>query len=108
MTWGNVHPFQGYFEPTTQAFVDPFVLSVMSQWVTESPFFRSGNCFDLVFTSVIDKISNVNINFPFPHCGHCPIGFDYVFDFSYELNPEKFPKQAWWKGKYKKIHRALE
>ena len=64
-----------------QAFVDAFVSSGLSQWVTESTFFRSGNILDFVFTSAIDRIGNVNIHCPFPHCGHCPIVFDYVSTF---------------------------
>ena len=39
ITWGNAHPFQGDFEPTTQAFVDAFVSFGLSQWLTESTFF---------------------------------------------------------------------
>ena len=90
------------FERTTQAVVDAFVSSGLSQWVTKSTFFRSGNILDLVSTSAIDRIGEVNNNCLCPHCEHCPIVFDYVFDFSYELTPKKLSKQAWWKGKNKK------
>ena len=93
----NAHAFHGDFEPTTQAFVDAFVSSGLSRWVIESTFFRSGNILDFVFTSAIDRIGNVNIHCPFPHCGHCPIVFNYIFDLSYELTPKKLSKQAWWK-----------
>ena len=83
--WGNVHPFQDDFKPTTQAFVD----AGMNQWVTKSTFLRSGNILDLVFTSVIDRNVDMYIHCPFPHCGHCPIVFDYIHDFSYDLTLKK-------------------
>ena len=35
INWGNVHPFHGHFELTTQAFFD-LVSSDLSQWVTKS------------------------------------------------------------------------
>ena len=83
----TAHPFQGDFEPTAQAFVDTFVSSGLSQSVAESTFFGSGNILDLVFTSVIDRIGDVNTHH-FPHCGYCPIVFDNIFVFSYELTPK--------------------
>ena len=82
---GDVHPFQGHFESTTQAFVDAFFTSGLSQWVTEFMFFRYGNILNLVFTSAIDRIGDVKIHCPFPDYGHCPIVFDYVYDFSWEI-----------------------
>ena len=63
-------------------FVDAFVSSGLSQWVTESTFFRSGIILDFVFTSAFDRIGDVNIHC-LPRCGDCPIVFVYVFDFSY-------------------------
>ena len=63
---GNAHPIWGDFELAIQAFVDDFILSGFSQWVTESTFLCSGNILDLVFTSAIDLIGDVNIYFPFP------------------------------------------
>ena len=71
-------------------------------------FLRSGNILDLVFTLTINRIGDVNIHCPFPHCGHCPIVFDYIYEFSYGLTPKKLSKQAWWKGKYRKIDIALD
>ena len=82
--WGNAYPFQGDFEPITQAFVDTFVSFGLSQRVTKFMFLRSGNILYLVFTSAIDRIGNVNIHCPFPHCGHCLNVFYYIFDSSYE------------------------
>ena len=76
ITFDNAHPFQGEFEPTTQVFPDGFISSGLSQWVSESTFYRSGNILDLVFTSAIDQIGDVNIDCPIPHCGHYPIVFD--------------------------------
>ena len=91
INWDNVHLLQDKkdvenVEPTTQAFIDTFVLSGLSQWVTKSTFLRSGKILDLVFTSAIDRIGDVYIHCPFPHCGHCSIVFDYLFDFSSETN----------------------
>ena len=85
--WGKVHPSQGDFKPTSQAFVDTLVSSGVSQWVIESTFLRSGNILDLGFTSAIDRICDVKLHRHFPHCEHCSIIFDYIFDFSYELTP---------------------
>ena len=39
INWGNAHTFQDNYEPITQALVDIFVSSGLSQWVTESTFF---------------------------------------------------------------------
>ena len=66
INWGNVHPSQGDFESTTQAFVDTFVS--LGQWVNESPFLCSGNILDLVFTSTINRIGDVSI-----HCSFLPL-----------------------------------
>ena len=106
--WSNVHPFQDYFEPSTQAFVNAFVSSGLSPWVTESTFIRSCNILDFVITSAIDWIGDVNIHCAFPHCAHCPIIFDYIFVFSHKLTPKNLSEQAWWKGKYGKIDGALK
>ena len=46
----NARPFQGNFDPTTQALADAFVSSGLSQLVAESTFFLSGNILDMVFT----------------------------------------------------------
>ena len=77
--WGNVHPFQGETEPTTQALVDAFVSSGLSQWVTKFSFFRPGNTLDLVFTSAINLIGDAKIHCPFPHCGHCVQSFLTIY-----------------------------
>ena len=66
-------------------FVDSLVSSGFSEWITESTFLRFGKIFDLMLTSAIDRIGNVNIHCPFSHCGHCSIVFDYIFYFTYEL-----------------------
>ena len=55
--------------------------------------------------SAIDRISEVNIHFP--HHEHSPIVFDFIYDF-FQLNSKTLSKQAWWKGKYGKIDRALQ
>ena len=58
INWGNAHPFHGDFEieSTTQVLTDAFVSSSLSLMVTESTFLRSGNIFDLMFMSAIDRI----------------------------------------------------
>ena len=95
INWDNVHLLQDKkdvenVEPTTQAFIDTFVLSGLSQWVTKSTFLRSGKILDLVFTSAIDRIGDMNIHCLLSHCQQYPIVFDYIYDFSYELTPNFF------------------
>ena len=89
INWGNAHRFQCDFEPTTQAFIDTFVSSGLSQGVTEPMFNRSGNILNLVFTSTIDRNGDVNIHCPILHCRHSPIVFACIFDFYYELTQKK-------------------
>ena len=64
---------------------DSFVSSEVSQWLTEFTFLRSDNILDLMFSSAIDRIGDVNIHCPFFPWGYRPIVFDYTLEFSYEL-----------------------
>ena len=84
INWGNVHRFQGHFEPTTQPFVNAFVSFRLSQCVTEPTFFSF-----LVFRSAIYRIRNVNIHCPFSPLWDCPIVFDYVSDLSFYICQHK-------------------
>ena len=106
--WSSEFSLFEHYDPVTQLFVDSFISMGLYQWVSECTFVRSGSILDLVFTSSSDRIGDLVVMPPFPNCGHCPLMFDYVFDFSLEHPLGEVARRAWWKGKYGRINDMLE
>ena len=80
----------------------------LTQWVRESTFVSSGNILDLVLTTEEDRIGEVSVLPPFPHCQHSPVYFEYVFQTGLAIRPdEQGAHRLWFRGKYDKIAECL-
>jgi len=106
--WLQSNPLAGSFDPLTQLFVDVFATVGLSQWTDSPTFVRSGNILDLVLTNSDDRVGDLGVLPPFPHCGHCPVVFDCVFQFDVQVGPAVSTRRAWWKGSYNEIDRVLQ
>ena len=73
--------------------------------INESTFFRSGNILYLLPESWQQLIGLVTW---IPHYGHCPIVFDYILDFPYELTRTNLLSKLGGKQNRKTIDGALE
>ena len=96
----------GQYDCVSQLFVDVFLQLGAVQWVSE-PTFRSGSFLDLILTTEVDRVGQVAVHPPFPHCGHSPVVLDYTFSTNTSNINSNFKKRAWWHGKYKIIDRHL-
>ena len=63
----------------------------LTQWVHEGTYLYSDNILDLVLTSETDRILNLELLPPFPHCGHLLIKFEWIFSFPFNNNNRPHP-----------------
>ena len=89
-------------------FLNLFSTLGLYQHVRDQTFLTSGNILDLVLTSDPDRLFGIKTFPPFPHCGHCLVSFNYLFQNTY-ANPNKNPfKQLNWpRGDYHHLNIAL-
>ena len=96
-----------------ELFLNLFDTLGLIQLVKEPTFIRSGNILDLVLSSERDRVQNVVLCPPFPHCGHALVMFDYFLQGELELDiskPSRHEKPVfcdWYKGNYDSIRSAL-
>lgn len=60
-------------------YLNLFTTLGLHQHITEATFIPSGNIIDLLLTSDPDRVMDVYILPPFPHCSHALIHFIYTF-----------------------------
>ena len=88
-------------------FLELFQTLWLYQWVREPTFVRSNNILDLILTSDHDRIQDVTVFPPFPHCGHVTIKASYLFQCKPPPDKTTFPTFDWPKGKFNKIRSSL-
>jgi hypothetical protein len=96
----------GYITPTDLNFLECFNTIGLTQWV-DQPTLTTGNTLDLVLTTETDRVGDVSVLPPFPHCVHCPVVFQYIFSYPLSLNPETISSFLWHKGRYADIQASL-
>ena len=99
--------FEGYIRPIDRQFLDVFMLLGLTQWIKEPTFVVSGNILDLILTSAEDRVSDVAVLPPLPHCGHSPVMCGYSFRGPLRGNSFHGEVRQWHRGKYNLIARAL-
>ena len=107
--WSSDSPLFSYMSPTDKLFYDCFVSLGLNQWVVEPTFLSSGNILDLVFTSDDDRVGEIEVLAPLPHCQHTMIMFTYIFQTLEHFDNvlPTFTKRCWYKGKYNLINEYL-
>ena len=90
-------------------FMELFNTLGLSQYVHEPTFISSGNILDLVLSSETDRVMNVQVCPPFPHCGHGLVFFQYLFQNSADSPIDRSSGQCrnWSKGNYNAIRDVL-
>ena len=99
--------FDGYVRPVDRRFLTCFLSMGLSQWVKEPTFVPSGNILDLILTSEDDRVSEVVVLPPLPHCLHCPVMCDYTFRGLLQDELEQGLRRLWHRGNYHRISDAL-
>ena len=95
--------------PTDTLFLDLFTTLGLHQHVMDPTFVSSGNTLDLVLTSEHDRLLDLNIFPPFPHCGHSLVYFTYIFQNVQPAdnhNPQR--NLDWARGDYHSISSNLQ
>jgi len=107
--WQSESPGDGV-TARDELFLNLFDTLGLIQLVREPTFIRSGNVLDLVLSSERDRVQNVVLCPPFPHCGHVLVMFDYLFQgesTNNDPNHERPVVRDWYKGNYDSIRSAL-
>ena len=81
LSWSVSGSGGDYVRPVDGAFNDCFVQCGLQQWVEEPTFVSSSNILDLVLTSELDRVLEVEVLDPLPTCDHCPVVCSLVFQF---------------------------
>ena len=109
LTWSDGYANTRSAPPLEKSFVECFSTLGLIQWVHEGTFVPSGNTLDLILTSEPDRVGDVSLLAPFPHCGHCPVIAQYIFQSETKVNASNQPARTlWFKGQYNHISEALE
>ena len=82
------------------SFYNLFISLGLHQHVLEPTFVTSGNILDLVLTTDPDRIADLTLHPPFPHCGHALIKFSYVFQTSLGQPQTTNTQLDWPRGNY--------
>ena len=98
LDWGSDNVLHGYVPPRQMLFFDCFSLLGLSQWVEEGTFVDSSNVLDLVLTTERDRVGDVSVLAPFPRCHHCPVIFQYVFQFDKDVDSINSEQLLWCRG----------
>jgi hypothetical protein len=106
--WSNYNDAYIHASPSDRLFLEGFNLAGLTQLVTQ-PTFVSGSVLDLVLTSETDRVGDIDVLAPFPHCMHSPVIFQYFF-FSevLEEGPAAKPRYLWHRGKFNRISEVLD
>ena len=105
--WTEGRPSNISLDPTSLMFSDTFTSNSLLQLVTEPTFVTSGNILDLVLVNSADRVGGLGVYPPLPRCGHCPVLFDYNFQFIDNCDVAS-NKRSWWKGDYQKISLGID
>ena len=84
----------------------------LTQWVHEGTYLYSNNILDLVLTSENDRVVNLELFPPFPHCGHLLVKFEWLFSLppdnaAHLHSPKGPPKYLWSHADFASIKREL-
>ena len=84
-------------------FSECFNLCGFTQWVSEPTFCYSDNILDIVLTNVDDRVGDVTVLPPFPHCGHSPVLLSYMFMKADAGAISRSVTRCWHRGNYNGI-----
>jgi hypothetical protein len=107
LDWADDIVLQEMVGETGHRFANCFNVLGLTQWVHDPTFLQSGNILDIVLTTEDDRVGDVEVLAPFPHCGHCPVYFTYWFLHEVQENGTVSPRRAWHRGKFSEINEHL-
>ena len=102
LQWTDEDSTAGYLLPTDRLFLDVFTDIGLSQVVTESTNFPSGNIIDLCLLTHPERLGSVTIKPPLPQCSHGLVNVKYTFQMTVP-EPSSITRRMWTRGNYRLI-----
>ena len=107
LNWRNDNILDNYVPPLERDFFDCFTALGLSQWVREATFKGSNNILDLILTTETDRVGDVQVHPPWPHCHHNPVLFEYVFQYGVQQDEANQSKHSWHRANFTAMRERL-
>ena len=108
LRWDLANMLDGYITPLDSLFYDTFAVAGLTQWVDQPTYVPSGNVLDLILTSDVNVVGNIEIFPPLPNCHHCPVVFEYFCNsVLIQDDVSEVLQRQWFKANYPGMNQEL-
>lgn len=104
--WNHEFPGVG-LSLTDSLFYESFISLGLTQLITESTYFPSGNILDIILISDSERFGEATVLPPFPSCGHSPVMISYLFQRTIGCDSNSQTIKLWRHGRYGSICECL-